>query len=150
MNKKKSSIKKQTKYSKSKLIIGVSIGIGLAILLTCFFIMFKNNDVELVSQSQETEETSSKNSINEVTTVSNSQVSNSAVETNRKLTKKAEKILSSMTLEEKVNQMKFYILMYVTFCLNIIQIIQLIIFTLNSIMKKRDKRRNFYVNYKTL
>lgn len=107
MNKKKSNTKKQTKYGKSKLIIGVSIGIGLVILLTCFFIMFKNNTVELVSQSQETEETSSENSTNEVTTVSNSQVSNSAVETDSKLTKKAEKILSSMTLEEKVNQMFF-------------------------------------------
>ena len=107
MNKKKSNTKKQTKYGKSKLIIGVSIGIGLVILLICFFIMFKNNDVEPVSQSQETEETSSENSTNEVTTVSNSQVSNSAVETNSKLTKKAEQILSSMTLEEKVNQMFF-------------------------------------------
>ncbi len=107
MNKKKSSTKKQIKYGKSKLIIGVSIGIGLAILLTCFFIMFKNNDVEPVSQFSKTEETSLENSTNEVTTVSNSQVSNSAVETNSKLTKKAEKILSSMTLEEKVNQMFF-------------------------------------------
>lgn len=107
MNKKKSNTKKQTKYGKSKLIIGVSIGIGLAILLTCFFMIFKNNDVEPVSQSQETEETSSENSTNEVTTVSNSQVSNSAVETDSKLTKKAEKILSSMSLEEKVNQMFF-------------------------------------------
>ena len=52
MNKKKSSIKRQTKYGKSKLIIGVSIGIGLAILLICFFMIFKNNDVESVSQSQ--------------------------------------------------------------------------------------------------
>ena len=103
MNKNKSNFKK---YGVNKKIqIGISICIVLAILLSCVFIIYKNNTS--VNQYQKVEETSSENSTNEVTTVSNSQVSNSAVETDSKLTKKAEKILSSMTLEEKVNQMFF-------------------------------------------